>query len=61
MGANGAPSRRTTELMLYAVSVLTGLATTQMLEGKPSRFRGRELGFLKDTLTSELLRGSSGH
>lgn len=52
--ANGAPSQRTIELMLYTVSVLTGLATTQMLEGKSMRSRGRELGFLKDTLRSEL-------
>jgi AcrR family transcriptional regulator len=56
--ANGAPSQQTIELMLYTVSVLTGLATTQMLEGKPMRSRSRELGFLKDTLRSELEGGT---
>ena len=52
--ASGAPSQQTIELMLYTVSVLSGLATTQMLEGKLTRSRGRELGFLKNTLKSEL-------
>lgn len=56
--AGGAPSQQTLELMLYTVSVLTGLATTQMLEGKPMRSRDRELGFLRDTLKSELERQS---
>lgn len=47
-------NQQTVELMLYAVSVLTGLATTQMLEGNPTRRRDRELGLLKDTLAREL-------
>lgn len=47
------------ELMLYAVSVFTGLATTQMLEGNPNRRRDRELGLLKDTLVRELQRNAS--
>jgi len=46
--------QQTVELMLYAVSVLTGLATTQMLEGNRGRPRDRELGMLKDTLAREL-------
>jgi AcrR family transcriptional regulator len=49
-----ASSQETVELMLYAVSVLTGLATTQMLEGNARRKRDRELGLLKDTLLREL-------
>jgi AcrR family transcriptional regulator len=46
--------RHTLELMHYAVSVLSGLAATQMLEGEGARVRARELGFLKDTLCREL-------
>ncbi len=40
--------------MHYTVSVLSGLAATQMLEGQGARVRARELGFLKDTLCREL-------
>jgi AcrR family transcriptional regulator len=51
------PSNQATiEVMLYAVSVLTGLATTQMLEAKPVRTRERELGFLKETLVKQIER-----
>lgn len=46
--------RETVELMHYTVSVLSGLATTQMLEGPGATVRGRELGFLVDTLVREL-------
>ena len=46
--------RETLELMHYTVSVLSGLATTQMLEGPDARIRARELGFLRDTLVREL-------
>lgn len=49
-----ASSQEAVELMLYAVSVLTGLAATQMLEGNRKRKRDRELGLLKDTLLREL-------
>ena len=48
--------RRTVDLMHYAISVLTGLAATRMLEGQSARVRASELGFLKDTLARELLR-----
>lgn len=51
--------RRTVELMHYTISVLSGLATTQMLEGDGVRTRARELGFLKDTLVRELGRGDA--
>ena len=40
--------------MHYAVSVLSGLATTRMLEGKRAGSRAAELEFLKDTLSREL-------
>ena len=51
------PSNKATiELMLYGVSVLSGLATTQMLETKPVRSRDRELGFLKETLVLQIER-----
>lgn len=48
--------RETLELMHYTVSVLSGLATTQMLEGPDARIRARELEFLRDTLVRELSR-----
>jgi AcrR family transcriptional regulator len=56
--ANGLPNKQTIELMLYTVSVLTGLASTQLLEGNPERPRSGELGYLKNTLVSELQRHS---
>lgn len=46
----------TIEVMLYGVSVLSGLAATQMLETKPTRSRHRELGFLKETLVLQIER-----
>ena len=52
-------SRKSATIMRYAVSVLSGIATMNLLEGKPSRTRSAELGFLKDTLARELV-GSSG-
>lgn len=51
-------NQATVELMLYAVSVLTGLAATQMLEGNPNRPRDPELRLLKETLVRELGRRS---
>lgn len=38
------------DLMLYAISVFTGLATTQILEGRKTRKASRDLAFLEDTL-----------
>ncbi len=49
--------RRTLDLMHYTISVLSGLAATQILEGPGARVRAAELGFLKDTLLRELARG----
>ena len=48
---------RAVELMHYTISVLSGLATTKMLEAG-ARIRTSELGFLKDTLARELARDS---
>jgi AcrR family transcriptional regulator len=48
------PQRKTIGIMRYTVSVLSGLATMNMLEGAPARSRRTELGYLKDTLTREL-------
>jgi len=48
------PERRTVNVMRYSVSVLSGLATMNMLESAPDRSRKTELGYLKDTLTREL-------
>ena len=51
------PKRReTVELMHYAVSVLSGLAATKILEGGDRRLPSRELGFLKQTLVREIGR-----
>jgi AcrR family transcriptional regulator len=53
--ADSALSRReTVELMHYTISVLSGLATTKMLEGQAAKIRARELAFLQDTLVREL-------
>lgn len=58
---DGHPARRRTlDLMHYTISVLSGLASTQMLEGSSSRVRAAELGFLKDTLVRELVRFGDG-
>ena len=51
-----ASARRTVDLMHYTISVLTGLASTRMLEGSAPPVRTTELGFLKDTLWRELSR-----
>jgi AcrR family transcriptional regulator len=40
----------------YTISVLSGLATTLMLEGKDASVRPEELGFLRDTLAREFAR-----
>lgn len=44
----------TVDLIHYAISLLTGLAAMRMLEGPHTRPRNAELGYLKDTLVSEL-------
>ena len=49
-----ASRRESIDLMLYAISVFTGLAATTVLEGKRPPNRNRELGFLEDTLIREL-------
>jgi AcrR family transcriptional regulator len=49
-----ASRRESVDLMLYAISVFTGLAATTVLEGKRPPSRNRELGFLEDTLIREL-------
>ena len=53
-------ARETTDLMRYAVSVLSGLATTNILEGRSGRGAGRSLARLKDTLLRELRPDSPG-
>lgn len=47
-------ARQLVNLMRYTISVLSGLATMNMLEGTPARSRKTELGYLKDTLVREL-------
>ncbi len=49
-----AKRQRTVDLMRYAISVLSGLATTRILAGESSGLRLTELGFLKDTLVREI-------
>jgi len=49
--------RETADLMRYAVSVLSGLATTNILEGRGRRRADRSLARLKDTLLRELRPG----
>ena len=46
--------RETADLMRYAVSVLSGLATTNILEGPGRRGAGRSLARLKQSLLQEL-------
>ena len=46
--------RQQIDLMLYAISVLTGLSATRMLEGRPARTPCRELAFLERTLIESL-------
>ena len=49
------PARRQSiDLMVYAISVFTGLATTTMLDGERTRTRSRELSFLEETLVQHL-------
>ena len=48
--------RRHRVLEHYTVSVLSGLATTLMLEGRQASLRPEELDLLKDTLARELTR-----
>jgi hypothetical protein len=58
---DGRPTRRRIlDLMHYTISVLSGLAATQILEGAGGRVRAAELGFLKDTLARELARFGDG-
>lgn len=52
--------RETADLMRYAVSVLSGLATTNILEGRSGRGAGRSLARLKETLLRELDPGRRG-
>ena len=52
--------REALELMHYTISVLSGLATTKILEGPAGEVRARELGFLKETLMREFERRASG-
>lgn len=46
--------RHVLDIMRYTVSVLSGLATTNMLAGTLERSRDTELGYLKVTLCHEL-------
>jgi len=52
------PRRRHFVLQHYTISVLSGLASTLMLEGPEARLRPAELDLLKETLARELTRGS---
>jgi AcrR family transcriptional regulator len=52
-----AARRSDIDLMHYTISVLSGLAAMQMLEGPRRRRRGTELNFLKRTLREELAAG----
>ncbi len=48
--------RRHFVLQHYTISVLSGLASTLMLEGGEARLRGVELALLKETLSREFTR-----
>jgi hypothetical protein len=50
--------RRHRMLEHYTISVLSGLATTLMLEGEGASVRPEELAFLQDTLARELARAT---
>jgi AcrR family transcriptional regulator len=52
------PRRSTIRLQYYTISVLTGLASTQMLGNRRARTLVAELALLKDTLVRELGDGS---
>jgi hypothetical protein len=44
-------------LQHYTISVLSGLASTLLLEGGDAKLREAELDLLRDTLVRELRRG----
>ena len=48
--------RRHFLLQHYTIAVLSGLASTLMLEGSEARLRGAELALLKETLSREFTR-----
>lgn len=48
------PRRRHGVLQRYTIAVLSGLASTGMLEGPGARIRDEELALLRDTLVREL-------
>jgi len=50
------PRRESVTLQYYTISVLSGLAATQMLRGRPGRKPAAELDLLKATLRRELAR-----
>ena len=50
------PRRRHRTLQHYTVGVLSGLASTLLLEGGEARLSSAELDLLKDTLVRELRR-----
>jgi AcrR family transcriptional regulator len=52
--ASPLPRRESVTLQQYTISVLSGLAATQMLRGRPARRPGPELDLLKATLRREL-------
>ncbi len=53
--------RQSIDLMVYAISVFTGMATTAILEGKRTGARSRELAFLEETLVHRIgVGGGSG-
>ena len=51
--------KRTVDLMHYAISVLSGLATTKMLAGPKASTPSTALGYLEETLQRELSRDSA--
>lgn len=51
------PRRRQGVLQHYTISVLSGLASTLLLEGGDAKLREAELDLLRDTLVRELRRG----
>jgi AcrR family transcriptional regulator len=57
-GGTRLPRRRHYVLQHYTISVLSGLASTLMLDGGEAALRGSELELLKETLARELARGA---
>jgi AcrR family transcriptional regulator len=57
-GGTRLPRSRHYVLQHYTISVLSGLASTLMLEGSEAAIRGSELELLKETLARELVRGT---